>query len=235
MRFSLIVPVLNESRILRQFLRHLRKCALGCEIIVVDGKSDDASLEIAREFADRVMEAPRGRALQMNAGANLASGDVLWFVHADSRVATRSLSAIARALANPKVVGGCFRLHVESPRWTYRVRDAIGNLLVDLTGIALGDRGFFCRRDIFFRVRGYPEISLLEDAEFYRALKRHGRVVQLREVIGTSPRRYEALGPTVTMLFYAFIMLLYAARVPIRVLEGLVRAYMNKRLVAQDR
>jgi rSAM/selenodomain-associated transferase 2 len=230
MRLSLIVPVLNESRILRQFLRHLRERAADCEIIVVDGKSDDASLEIARELADRVIEASRGRAVQMNVGANLASGDVFWFVHADSQIATRSLPAIARALADPSVAGGCFRLRVESPRWIYRVRDAIGNLLVDLTGIALGDRGFFCRRDIFFRIRGYPEISILEDAEFYRALKRHGRVVQLHEVIRTSPRRYEALGSTITMLFYALIMLLYAARVPIRVLERLVRAYMNKRL-----
>jgi rSAM/selenodomain-associated transferase 2 len=232
MRFSLIVPVLNESRILRQFLQHVREYASGCEIIVVDGKSDDASLEIAREFADRVIETSRGRAVQMNAGTNLASGDVFWFVHADSRIVTRSLAAITSALANPQVVGGCFRLRVESPRWTYRVRDAIGNLLVDLTGIALGDRGFFCRRDIFFHVGGYPEISILEDAEFYRALKRYGRVVQLHEIIGTSPRRYETLGPTITMLFYAFIMLLYAARVPIRMLERLVRAYMNQRLSA---
>jgi len=232
MRLSLIVPVLNESRTLRQFLRHLRERAASCEIIVVDGKSDDASLEIAREFADRVIEASRGRAAQMNAGANLASGDVFWFVHADSQIATHSLPAIARALAESKIAGGCFRLRVESPHWIYRVRDAIGNLLVDLTGIALGDRGFFCRRDVFFRIGGYPEISILEDAEFYRALKRHGRVVQLHEVIRTSPRRYEALGPTVTMLFYALIMLLYGARVPIRVLERLVRAYMNKRLSA---
>ena len=232
MRLSLIVPVLNESRILRQFLQHCRQCGSGSEIIVVDGKSDDASAEIARDFADRVIEASRGRAGQMNAGANLASGDAFWFVHADSRIAMGSLPAIARALADPKVVGGCFRLRVESPRWTYRIRDAVGNLLVDLTGIALGDRGFFCRRDIFFRIGGYPEISILEDAEFYRALKRQGRVVQLHEVISTSPRRYEALGPNITMLFYALIMLLYAARVPIRVLERPVRAYMSRRLAA---
>ncbi len=230
MRLSLIVPVLNESRILRKFLQHCRQCPPGCEIVVVDGQSDDASLAIARELADCVIEAPRGRAVQMNAGANLASGDVFWFVHADSRVAMRSLPAIAQALADPKVVGGCFRLRVESPRYIYRVRDAIGNLLVDLTGIALGDRGLFCRRDIFYRIGGYPEISILEDAEFYRALKRHGRVVQLGEIISTSPRRYEALGPTITMLFYALILLLYVARVPIRILERLVRAYMSKRL-----
>ena len=230
MRFSVIVPVLNESRILRQFLQRLRKYASECEIIVVDGKSDDGSLEIAREFADRAIETSRGRALQMNAGAKLATGDAFWFVHADSQIAARSFPAITEALADPTVVGGCFRLRIESTRWIYRFRDAIGNLLVDLTGIALGDRGFFCRRDIFFQAGGYPEISILEDAEFYRLLKRHGRVVQLHEAIGTSPRRYEALSPAITMLFYALIMLLYVARVPIRVLERLVHFYMKRRL-----
>jgi rSAM/selenodomain-associated transferase 2 len=230
MQLSLVVPVLNESRILRQFLQHLRKYAAGCEIIVIDGGSDDGSLEIARKYADLVAESSRGRAVQMNAGAKLATGDAFWFVHADSQIAARFCPAITEALADPTVVGGCFRLRIESTRWIYRARDAIGNLLVDLTGNALGDRGFFCRRDIFFRVGGYPEISILEDAEFYRALKRHGRVVQLQEIISTSARRYEALGPTVTVLFYALIMLLYVARVPIRVLERLVHFYMKRRL-----
>jgi rSAM/selenodomain-associated transferase 2 len=230
MRLSVVVPVLNEEKILRAFLHHLREFAEHCEIVVVDGGSADASYEIACEMADCVMQSSRGRAAQMNAGAKVANGEVFWFVHADSLIKPSSAPAILAALEDSKVVGGCFRLRVESRRWVYRARDAIGNLLVDLTGIALGDRGFFCRRDTLFRIGGYPEIWILEDAEFYRALKRHGRVVQLREVIRTSPRRYEALGPTTTMLFYALIMLLYTVRVPIRILERLVRAYMTKRL-----
>src|SRR2546423_4773181 len=226
MRTSVIVPVWNEDKILRGFLRRLRDLAPQCEVIVVDGGSDDESFVIATELADRAIQSPRGRAAQMNAGANIASGDVLWFVHADSNLSVNSAAAIETALADSRVIGGCFRLRVESPPWIYRIRDLIGKLLVALTGIALGDRGFFCRRAAF---SDYPQIGVLEDAEFYRGLKRNGRVVQLRETIGTSPRRYEALGPITTMSFYAFVMLLYVARVPIPTLERMVRAYMQRR------
>lgn len=226
MRISVIVPVWNEDKILSGFLRQLRDIAPQCEIIVVDGGSDDKSFVIATELADRAIQSRRGRAAQMNAGAHIASGDVLWFVHADSNLSVNSIGGIETALADSRVVGGCFRLRVDSPRWVYRIRDLIGNLLVDLTGIALGDRGFFCRREAF---SDYPQVAVLEDAEFYRGLKRKGRVVQLRETIGTSPRRYEALGPITTMSFYAFVMLLYVARVPIPTLEKMVRAYMQRR------
>lgn len=229
MRLSVIVPVLNEEGVLRRFLQQLRERAPGVELIVVDGGSTDNSFTIAQELSDKAAESPRGRAAQMNAGAKLATGDVLWFLHADSAISISAAQHIEAVMRNPQLVGGCFRLHIDSPRWIYRIRDAIGNLLVDLTSIALGDRGFFCRRETFFEVGGFPEIAILEDAEFYRKIKRLGLVVQLNETIGTSPRRYEKLGPATTMLFYALIMLLYVARVPMNVLERMVRAYMRRR------
>ncbi len=230
MRISIIVPVLNEEKILRPFLLHLQEAAPACELIVVDGASGDASFEIAQQFSDHALRSARGRATQMNTGARVATGDVFWFVHADSRISAAAAGAIDQVLLDPEIVGGCFRLRIDSPPWSYRIRDLIGNLLVDLTGVALGDRGFFCRRETFVEVGGYPEISILEDAEFYRRLKLRGRVVQLRETIRTSPRRYESLGPIATMLFYALIMSLYLARVPIPVLEKMVRRYMKRRL-----
>jgi hypothetical protein len=138
-------------------------------------------------------------------------------------------AAIENAMADPEIVGGCFRLRLESPKLIYRLRDAIGNMLVDLTGIALGDRGFFCRREVFLALGGYPDIQILEDAEFYRKLKQRGRVMQLRQTIGSSVRRYEALGPFPTMLFYSFIMMLYVAGIPIHMLERMVRGYMTRR------
>ena len=229
MRLSIIVPVLNEAEIVKKNLQHLRDYAPAEEIVVVDGGSADASCEIARLLADQVAQSARGRARQMNAGAKLACGDVFWFVHADSEIARGSVQAIERILTDPEVVGGCFQLRIASTRRIYRVRDAIGNFLVDLFGIALGDRGLFCRREAFFQAGGYPEIPILEDAEFYRSLKRCGQVVQLREKIQTSPRRYEALGPVTTMLFYTLIMLLYVLRVPISVLEKMVSHYAAKR------
>lgn len=222
MRISVIVPVLDEATILRKFLVDLRQAAPNCELIVVDGGSVDGSFELARDLSDQALQSARGRALQMNAGAKRASGDVLWFIHADSTIPHSAVDAITHALSDPKIIGGSLRLRIDGAHWIYPVRDSIANLLVDLGGAALGDRGLFCRRGVFFEIGGYPDVPLLEDGEFYRALKRRGRVVQLRETIGTSSRRYKKLGPLRTTLFYALIMLLYLARVPVRMLARLV-------------
>lgn len=229
MAISIIVPCLNEEQNLRKLLGQLRASDPLSEIIVVDGGSTDASVAIARELAESVLLSERGRAVQMNTGAKYARCDILWFVHADSTITPELVPAIETALAGPNVVGGCFRLRLDSPRIIYRLRDAIGNWLVDITGIALGDRGFFCRKETFFAIGGYPEISILEDAQFYHKMKQRGRMVQLDETIGSSTRRYEALGAAPTMLFYTLIMLLYISSVPIRILERMVRAYMARR------
>jgi rSAM/selenodomain-associated transferase 2 len=226
MGISLIVPVLNEEEILRPFLQHIRALVPGCEIVVVDGGSRDRSFEIARELADKAVRASKGRGAQMNAGAGIAGGDIFWFVHVDSIVSGCSVRAIEQALADPKIVGGCFRLRIESPRWIYRARDAVGNGLVGLGAVPLGDRGFFCRRDAFTSINGYPEIPLLEDAEFYLKLRKCGRVRQLPETIRTSARRYETLGPFATVCFYGFIMTLYVLRIPRPLLEKIVRWYV---------
>ncbi len=223
---SIIVPVLNEAPTIVGFVRHLRELAPTAEIIVVDGGSTDGTVESVRHIVDYVGNAPIGRAKQMNAGTKIAKGEVFWFVHADSRIARDSLAAIDAALGDPRVVGGCFRLEIIPTRWIYRIRDATGNFCVGRFAVALGDRGFFCRRDVFYQIGGYPEIPLLEDAEFYQKLKRCGRVRQLREKIQTSARRYEALGPFTTVFFYGFIMTLYVMRVSLPTLEKMVRAYV---------
>ncbi len=226
MLISIIVPVLNEAPTIVGFLHHLCEVAPLAEIILVDGGSTDGTAESSSHIVDYVISAPLGRAKQMNAGAKIATGDVFWFVHADSRIAPGSLAAIEVAFNHPGVVGGCFRLEIIPTRWIYRIRDAIGNFCVDLSGVALGDRGFFCRRDVFLRSGGYPEISLLEDAELYRKVKRYGRVRQLREKVQTSARRYEALGPFTTVCFYGFVMTLYVLRVPLSTLETIVHWYV---------
>jgi rSAM/selenodomain-associated transferase 2 len=223
---SIIVPVLNEAPIIAGFLRHLREVAPRAEIIVVDGGSTDGTADLCNHIADYVTTAPLGRAKQMNAGAAIATGDVFWFVHADSRIGAGSLDAIEAALDDPRVAGGCFRLEIVPARWIYQLRDAIGNLCVEWFGIALGDRGFFCRRDAFQRTGGYSEIPLLEDAEFYRKLKQCGRVRELSEKIQTNARRYEALGPFKTVVFYGAIMTLYVMGVSLSALEKIVRWYV---------
>jgi rSAM/selenodomain-associated transferase 2 len=226
---SIIVPVLNEAAIIRAFLRHLRTTAPDAEIIVVDGGSNDGTVELCRGWADHIVESARGRARQMNAGAQVAHGKILWFLHADSRIATNSLAAIEDVLANSRIVGGCFRLRIVPARWVYRVRDVIGDLCVNLFRIALGDRGLFCRRENFLALGGYPDQPLLEDADFYRKLRAVGRVRQIPITIETSARRYEALGPVRTSLFYLLIMTLYLARTKMSVLEKMVGWFASRR------
>ncbi len=232
---SIIVPVLNEAAIIREFLEHLRAAAPGAEIIVVDGGSEDRTFELCRSLADHIIESVPGRARQMNAGAQIARGEILWFLHADSRIAENSLAAIEDALSDPSVVGGCFRLQIVPRRWIYRVRDAVGDLCVNLFHIALGDRGLFCRRENFVAVGGYPNQPLLEDADFYRKLRALGRVRQIPVKTQTSARRYEALGPLRTSLFYLLIMTLYSVHMPMSILERMVGWFASRKARVRQR
>ena len=217
MRLSVIVPVLNEAATIGDFVRHLRMRLPEAEIIIVDGGSEDGTREslqsLQEEFSLHLLRTPRGRAIQMNAGARLATGAILLFLHADSRLPSGAASSMAEALKNPQVCGGCFRLHFPRAEVIYRISDSLGNLAVDLFRIALGDHGIFCRRNVFLLAGGYPLVPLMEDAEFYRRLKRLGRVRQLPVAVETSPRRYEELGRYRTTAFYLFILALYLARV----------------------
>jgi rSAM/selenodomain-associated transferase 2 len=234
-RVSIIVPVLNEAEIIGEFLEKVRLAAPASEIIVVDGGSSDATLAVARPLADQTIAGPHGRARQMNTGALRAHGQILWFLHADSTISATCLAAIDEALSESAVAGGCFRLEIDSPRRVYRVRDAIGNLCVDLFQIALGDRGLFCRKENFLAIGGYPNKALLEDADFYCKLRRSGRVRQVPVTIQTSARRYEALGPIRTSLFYLLIMILYFARVKRSILERMVDAFMVSKATVHQR
>ncbi len=233
-RISIIVPVWNEASIIRPFLIHLRAIAPASEIIVVDGGSDDETARLSRSLADLFLTSKKGRARQMNAGAARASGGILWFVHADSIVAAGAIGEIERALCDPRNAGGSFRLRFVQPALVYRISDSLGNLAIDLFGIALGDHGIFCRRDLFEKMGGYPDVPLMEDAEFYRALRRHGRVRQLPCEIVTSPRRYESLGPYRTTSIYAFILLLYLLGLPLTRLDRIYRRMVSRKSERSD-
>jgi len=128
-------------------------------------------------------------------------------------------------LAIPGRVGGCFRLRYPRREWIYRVSDSLGNLGVSVFGFALGDHGIFCRRAAFLRVRGYPDVPILEDAEFYRRLKQLGEMVQLGDVMVSNPRTFERCGRYRTTFVYFWILLLYVAGVPIRSLNGIYRRF----------
>jgi rSAM/selenodomain-associated transferase 2 len=216
---SIVVPVLDEVSRLESFLRHVRERAPEAELIVVDGGSRDGTWEVAQALRDKlcftVLCAPRGRGVQMNAGARAATGEIFWFLHADSLLPARCIEALSGACSDPSLAGGCFRLRMPGRRLIYRVSDSLGNVAVDLFRIALGDHGIFCRRTVFERVGGYREVPLMEDALFYEAMRSCGRVRQLRSFIVTSSRFYEAHGPVRTTIGYALILALYVLRAPI--------------------
>lgn len=226
--FSVVVPVLNEAPLIAGFLRRLRSFGPELEIIVVDGGSSDGTWSIAEPLADRVIAAPRGRASQMNAGAQIARGDVLWFMHADLEAPLNSLDQIQAALAHPSVVGGCFRLRFPRKELIYRVSDSLGNLGVNLFGFALGDHGIFCRREAFHQAGGYPSVPILEDAEIYRRLRRQGEMQQLGEEIVSDPRAYETHGVYRTTAVYFSILALYLLGVPVRFLNQIYRRFRGE-------
>lgn len=225
---SIIVPVLNEADLIGDCLRHLRSLGPDLEIIVVDGGSSDGTWSLAEPLADRVISARRGRASQMNAGAAVARGEVLWFMHADLEAPSHSIAQIRKALTNSRMVGGCFRLRFPRPELIYRVSDSLGNLGVNVFGFSLGDHGIFCRRTLFRHAGGYPEVPILEDAELYRRLRREGRMVQLREKVVSDPRAFKAHGRYRTTTVYFSILALYVLGVPIRILNRIYRRFRGQ-------
>jgi rSAM/selenodomain-associated transferase 2 len=215
---SLIVPVLNETASIEGFLKRLRARAGRAELIVVDGGSSDGTFELARNHCDRCLRAPPGRAVQMNAGARATSGDTLWFLHADCEVPADCLQQISDALRDPQVVGGFFRIRIPNRRIVYRLTDSFAHYAGLLFRIRFGDHGFFCRRTAFEEIGGFPEVPLMEDAEFFGKLRRLGRIAVLPSRLISSPRRYEEIGPWRLTLTYGLIALLYLLHFPIPVL-----------------
>jgi rSAM/selenodomain-associated transferase 2 len=205
-RLTIVVPVLDEAAILEASLRSLAPLrARGHEVIVVDGGSGDGSAALAAPLADRVLHAPRGRAVQMNAGAHAASGDVLLFLHADTRLPAHADEQIISSLGEHR--WGRFDVEIEGRHPALRVVAAAMNLRSRLTGIATGDQAIFVRREDF---PGFPEIALMEDVALSRRLRRLGRPACLRLRVRTSGRRWESRGVLRTVLLMWRLRLLYA-------------------------
>lgn len=203
---SVVIPTLDEETSLPATIRSCREAG-ECEVIVADGGSRDGTVEVARRLADRVVAAPGGRALQMNAGASSARGDVLLFLHADTLLPPRSLEAVAAGLRDPRVAGGAFRVALRpSPGAGAYVRAMLAltgrmiNIRSALTGSRTGDQAIFLRSETFRELGGYPGIPLMEDVELSRAMREAGRTVLLPHRVGTSGRRWEAWGPVRTIL-----------------------------------
>lgn len=182
---------------------------------MVDGGSRDATIETARRVPDvTALVSARGRAVQMNAGARVAHGRVLLFLHADTWLPDGALAAVDDALADPAVVGGRFDVRFDSPRPVLSMIAFFMNLRSRWSGISTGDQAIFVRRDIFDGLGGFAEIPLMEDVELTKRLKRRGRVVALRARVTTAARKWQREGALRTMALMWALRCLYLCGVP---------------------
>lgn len=208
---SIIVPVLNEAAAIETALSALSQYrARGAEVIVVDGGSTDATVTMARPLADNLIVAPRGRASQMNAGAAAARGDVLLFLHADTRLPENADTLISKALARTGRAWGRFDIRIEDGLLLALVAGMM-NIRSRLTGIATGDQAIFITRAAFECAAGFPPIALMEDIAFSAGLRRVGPPVRLRAKVTTSSRRWRQNGIARTIFLMWRLRLAYFA------------------------
>lgn len=192
---SIIIPALNEAAGIGATLDQLARCrARGAEVIVVDGGSVDSTVEIARALAAHVIEAPAGRAVQMNAGVGASRGLLLLFLHADSILPEEADTLLAAVLADDTLLWGRFDVRIAGRHWMLAIVATMMNLRSRLTGIATGDQAIFVRRRVFEAVGGYPAIALMEDIALTHRLNRLARPVCLSARVTTSGRRWETCG-----------------------------------------
>lgn len=194
---SIVIPALNEAAGIEATLQALQPLRLrGVELVLADGGSSDSTPTLAQPWVDAVVDAPRGRALQMNAGAARARASVLLFLHADTRLPPLADVLVLQAVqrSDKGACWGRFDVRIEGRAWMLRVVAVLMNLRSRASGIATGDQAIFITREAFERVGGFPEQALMEDIEISRRLKRLGRPACLRARVCTSGRRWEQRG-----------------------------------------
>jgi rSAM/selenodomain-associated transferase 2 len=207
---SIIVPALDEETHIVAALDALMPYRQrGAEVIVVDGGSRDRTLELARARADQAFVAPRGRAAQMNAGAARAAGEVLLFLHADTRLPHDADRLVLDGLRTSGRMWGRFDVHIVGRSPMLPMIAVAMNLRTRLSGLATGDQAKFVTREAFRRCGGFPELPLMEDVALSRRLKRMSRPICLRARVETSGRRWEEHGVLRTILLMWQLRLRY--------------------------
>lgn len=207
---SVIIPTLNEGDHIRDTLEALRALrARGHEVIVVDGGSRDDTLQAASDGADRVLQSPPGRALQMNMGAEPAAGEVLLFLHADSCLPADADRLIDEALACRKTWGR-FDIRLSGKHPLFHVIAFFMNLRSRITGVATGDQAIFVRRECFQTVGGFPRIRLMEDVALSKTLRKgYGYPARIAAKVVTSSRHWETRGIVKTIMLMWQLRLAY--------------------------
>ena len=214
MQLSIIIPARNEAAGIEQFLQQLQPLrACGHEVILVDGGSVDTTAALARPLSDRVLISSAGRAQQMNAGARVARGRLLWFLHADSQIPVDADRLMLDAIRDGHAWGR-FDIRLSGAHGLLRSVEYLMNLRSRVTGIATGDQGIFMTRELFLSVDGFADLPLMEDVELTTRLKRKQRPACLRQALVTSSRRWEQYGIVRTIVLMWSLRLAWSLGVP---------------------
>lgn len=201
--FSVVIPVLNESERINSLIENVFSLAAdrSCEIIVVDGDDQGRTIAAIETGDVKTAVSKPGRAIQMNAGAKLAGGDVLIFLHADTEFPERAFASITHALEDARYVGGAFDLGVDTDNVFIKVIAAVSRVRNRVMRIPYGDQAIFVRKDYFERIGMFREIPVMEDVELMRRIKRKGdRICILADRVKTSVRRWEKEGVVYTTI-----------------------------------
>ncbi|MBI5075930.1 MAG: TIGR04283 family arsenosugar biosynthesis glycosyltransferase [Nitrospirae bacterium] len=207
---SIIIPTLNEELLIARCIDALGTEGFPGEIIVADGGSADRTREIALS-RNRVMviDSPKGRGTQMNAGSAVAAGDILLFLHADTILEQGWAEELCSALDDRSVVGGAFRFCIDDPSSKFRLVEAWVNMRCRAFGLPYGDQAIFIRKSIFEKLGGYKAILLMEDVDIIKRMKKLGRIAVLQKKAVTSGRRWISRGLLRTAATNQMTMLLY--------------------------
>jgi rSAM/selenodomain-associated transferase 2 len=211
LKCSIIIPTLNEEKTIVQLINslHDQKAGYELEVIVVDGGSKDQTVTLAHQLATKVIESKPGRAEQMNAAAEVASGEILLFLHSDSRLESGALSELREIMSDKQVVGGCFRLAFMDSNWLLKWIAWGSHIRAKRGKVMFGDQGIFVRKSVFDKVGGFPFIQLMEDWELSRRVRVQGIVRCGKKKIFTSSRRFRHKGILKTFILMQKLKWMY--------------------------
>jgi len=212
-KISIIIPVLNEANTINGVLARILG-ASNVEVIVVDGGSQDETVALAQSVGVKVIAVTSGRASQMNAGAAVATGSILLFLHADTHLPPAFDTLVRQALQNTGAIAGAFELRIDAELWGIRVIEKMVNWRSRFLSLPYGDQAIFLKASIFKEIGGFPNLPIMEDFELMRYLKRYGKIAIAPAPVLTSGRRWQKLGVVRTTLINQLIIISYFLGVP---------------------
>ena len=207
-RISVIIPVLNEASRIRLNLASFEK-AINVEVIVVDGGSQDETVAIAKSLGVQVLSTAAGRDRQMNAGAKVATGDILLFLHADTRLPVGFDAMVRQALAQRGTIAGAFELKIDARMRSLRLVEKMVNWRSRFLHLPYGDQAIFLKASVFHEIGGFPHLPIMEDFEFILRLRRLGNITLVPASVLTSARRWQKLGVLKTTLINQMVIIGY--------------------------